>query len=615
MDSFVCRHATVLLLAVAWILPAWGQTTPALEWRRVGSPASDLSLASFAGGPVARVWYSADGSRLYAKTASGQVWQTVDFESWESAPRSEAPERMSTATGPNGALAVAPPSLATRMYAAGSFAYRSEDAGLNWTNVTNASGRSILGGALSDLAVSPRNPDELAVAGANGVWRSLDGGESWTGLNDALPNLAAQRILSAPADGGDLRIVAAGKELVWRAGERAAWRPAIDSAAAQEQQRIASASASLGTNVSAVSGSGDILYAGSADGSLFFSRDRGSNWGASGVVAGAARIERIQVDAKDPNVAVAITQSRARGRVLRTNTGGVFWEDLTGNLPASAVTRGIAFDRTSNAVYIATDGGLYFTYADSGASSWTLLRGGAVSDVALDTNGNQLYVAMESGIYGTLAPHRQRDPRVVSAADRMERAAAPGSLLSVLGARVKAATIGERNAPVLAATETESQIQVPFDASGSRVQLAATTSLGPRQIGLTLLPAAPSIFVDPDGVPLVMSADTGLVLDPTTPARSGTRLQILVTGLGRVEPDWPTGLAGPMENAPRVVAPVQAYLEREPVEVTRATLAAGYIGMYLVEVQLPSIVNRGTAELYIEAQNQQSNRIRIYLEP
>ena len=49
--------------------------------------------------------------------------------------------------------------------------------------------------------------------------------------------------------------------------------------------------------------------------------------------------------------------------------------------------------------------------------------------------------------------------------------------------------------------------------------------------------------------------------------------------------------------------------------MTRATLAPGYIGMYLVEVQFPAIVNRGTAELYIEAQDQQSNRIRIYLEP
>ena len=156
------------------------------------------------------------------------------------------------------------------------------------------------------------------------MWRSLDGGESWTGLNDALPNLAAQRILVRPGDGGDLRIVAAGKELIWRAGERTAWRPAIDSATAQEQQRIASASASLGIDVSAASGSGDILYAGSADGSLFFSRDRGLNWGASGVVAGAARIERIKVDTKDPTLQL---QSRNRVHVAEccAPTLGVFF--------------------------------------------------------------------------------------------------------------------------------------------------------------------------------------------------------------------------------------------------------------------------------------------------
>jgi uncharacterized protein (TIGR03437 family) len=121
--------------------------------------------------------------------------------------------------------------------------------------------------------------------------------------------------------------------------------------------------------------------------------------------------------------------------------------------------------------------------------------------------------------------------------------------------------------------------------------------------------------VDKDGVPLVMNADTGLVLEPNAPARSGARLQILVTGLGKVQPEWPTGLAAPLENPPAVVTPVQAYLEREPLEVTRAVLAPGYIGMYLVEVKMPSLVNRGTAELYIEAQGQASNRVRIFLEP
>jgi uncharacterized protein (TIGR03437 family) len=92
-------------------------------------------------------------------------------------------------------------------------------------------------------------------------------------------------------------------------------------------------------------------------------------------------------------------------------------------------------------------------------------------------------------------------------------------------------------------------------------------------------------------------------------------LQIFATGLGKVTPDWPTGIAAPMDNSPRVAVATKVYLDREPVEVTRAILAPGYVGFYLIEVQLPAIQNRGPAELYVEADGQQSNRVRVYLEP
>ncbi|HYI96123.1 MAG TPA: hypothetical protein VEX68_21445 [Bryobacteraceae bacterium] len=615
MDTSVCRKATLLAITVAFS-PIWGQGTAALDWRRIGNTVMDLSLASPAAGPVDRVWYSADGDSLFAKTQSGRVWQTSDFEKWTQATV-EPPDRNAGLTvGPDGALVVAHPLQASRMYAAGKFAYRSDDSGLNWTNVTRTGSESILGAVLLDAAVSPRNPEEVVVGGSHGLWRSMDGGESWSGLNDGFPNLPVERILAAPGDGKPVHIVAGDTEFVWAAGERLAWRAAETSLLAAEQELRSAATAALGAPVTAVASSGDIAYAGAADGRLFFSRDRGANWGASGIVAGAGSISRIRIDAKDVNTAVAITESRGRGRVLRTNTAGVFWEDLSGNLPPTALVRGVAFDRASNAIYAATDRGVFFAYTESSVPAWTVLRSGSAWDVALDTDGNQLYAAFEeSGLFGALAPHRLRDPRVVSAADRVARAAAPGSLLSVIGAKVNAARIGERNAPVLASTDIESQIQVPFDAAGTNVHLSTDTTAGARQLGLTLLPASPSIFVDPDGVPLVLNAETGLVLDPGAPARSGTRLQILATGLGRVQPEWPTGLAAPIENPPRVMTAVRAYLEREPVEVTRATLAPGYVGMYLVEVQLPALVNRGTAELYIEAQNHQSNRIRIYLEP
>jgi uncharacterized protein (TIGR03437 family) len=48
--------------------------------------------------------------------------------------------------------------------------------------------------------------------------------------------------------------------------------------------------------------------------------------------------------------------------------------------------------------------------------------------------------------------------------------------------------------------------------------------------------------------------------------------------------------------------------------VTEASLAPGYIGFYLIEIQLPQVVNAGPAELYVEAEGQQSNRVRLYTE-
>jgi uncharacterized protein (TIGR03437 family) len=143
-----------------------------------------------------------------------------------------------------------------------------------------------------------------------------------------------------------------------------------------------------------------------------------------------------------------------------------------------------------------------------------------------------------------------------------------------------------------------------MNASGKRIE-----------IGLPVSSASPSILVDKDGSPLLMDADTGLMLDAGSPAHSRTRVQVLVSGLGRVSPQWPVGMAAPLQDPPRVVIPVRAYADREPLEVVRATLAPGYVGLYLVEVVLPAIVNRGPAELYLEAGRESSNRVQLWLEP
>jgi len=104
-------------------------------------------------------------------------------------------------------------------------------------------------------------------------------------------------------------------------------------------------------------------------------------------------------------------------------------------------------------------------------------------------------------------------------------------------------------------------------------------------------------------------------LDAGNTAHSNARIQVLSTGLGRVKPDWATGIPAPLENPPAVVATVRAYLDGAPVAVTRATLAPGYVGFYLIELQVPAVVNSGPADLYLTAEGHESNHVRLYLEP
>jgi uncharacterized protein (TIGR03437 family) len=279
-------------------------------------------------------------------------------------------------------------------------------------------------------------------------------------------------------------------------------------------------------------------------------------------------------------------------------------------------------DRAAGAVYAATDAGIFYARADlenatPAAPSWQSLMGNVRGrDVKLDPGGNQLYAAVDGyGLFATAAPHRAVAVRIVNAADFTNRPAAPGSLVSVLGARVNAARAGELNFPVLAASDGESQIQVPFETAASTVPLALDAAGRKVTIGLTVQPVSPAIFVGRDGAPMIQDADTGLMLDPRNAAHSNSRIQIFATGLGKVSPDWPTGLAAPLEKPPTVVAAVRASVDGAPVTVTRATLAEGYVGLYLIELQIPSIVNGGPAELFVSADGQESNRVQIYLEP
>jgi uncharacterized protein (TIGR03437 family) len=611
--SFWLAGAVVLLAGSVATLSAQVPADAPARWRPVAGTSIDLGLASAATGPVKSVWFSG-GSRLLVETAAGRVFETTDFEHW----------RLNASPGPVPAAAsvsaLAAPALAPeagarlqpagrRIYALGAEnVFASDDSGRSWINLSGFNGRSILGDGFTALAVSPANAQEIAAANRFGVWRSLDGGLSWHGVNSGLPALPARRIVSR----GTLAL--ADNSLV--TVDSGVW--VVASGAEPEVTLRAKIFVQSRVTLSAAAQSGAIVYGGAADGTLLVSRDSGATWLNARRPVNSP-IDRIWVDPERPDSALAASGAR----LLRTINGGAFWDDVTGALP-SAQIHGIAADRAAGVVYLATDRGvllanLSLNDAGPAASSWRSvsldLPAAPAWDVRLNSDFTLDALLDGYGLFETPAPHHMRGVRLVNGADMSDRPAAPGSLISVLGAAVQQGRNGEMAFPVIAAAQLSSQLQVPFEASPGAFELALDGGADRWTVPLIVRDASPAIFVDSDGAPLLLDSESGLVLDPKLAVRAGSVVQIMATGLGRVTPDWPTGIPAPAENPPAVRGAVAAWVDGSPVEVVRATLAPGYVGYYTVELRIPAIVNRGAAELRLVMNGLESNRVKLYLEP
>ena len=227
---------------------------------------------------------------------------------------------------------------------------------------------------------------------------------------------------------------------------------------------------------------------------------------------------------------------------------------MTSNLADIAV-HGVAASVSGRAIYIATDTGVFFMRTDVSVLSfpgqWQPVTGlpAAPVDGCASRRGRQPAVGRGTGIRRVLHAGaasvwtipKWSAPRILSRQQpRLAR------LMSILGAKVSSAQAGNLAVPVLPTTETESQIQIPFEATGTTLSLSFDPASGSRvTTPLAMAPASPGILVDGDGTPVLLDAATGARLDASNPAHSRARIQIVATGLGRVNPDWPAGKPAP----------------------------------------------------------------------
>ena len=622
---------TALLLASGSMAQTATSAQAKTDWRRIGTLTLAEGLASpSSAGAVQRVSFLTDG-RVQVALQGGRNWQTADGEKWIRAESMPAPERASGAIRLPEAGAILRESKRgpALLFAGGRQLWRSEDSGKTWRNLTQTRAPvrdgSVLGARVNDLAVDPENSDRIAVATSSGLWMSLDGGVSWQGWNDGLPAFRVTRILAVPARSRGLQVSvrrdAGSISVEWAPGFRLGWLPTA-TRDTEDLLRAAFAQA-LPAKISAAAEGPGALYAGSEDGRIWSSVDGENLWRQGTLASGSAAVHRIVADAQDGRFALAALGNSAAGktaRVLRTLDGGANWDDLTSDLPDGPVY-GLAFDRSTGAVYAATSQGVFLSFqglrAPEPAARWSALRGlpdAPAMDVRLDDAGVRVLAAIDGyGVFETPAPHRIRQPLLLRAADYATGPAAPGALLTIVGSAVGHVTVNSQAGVVLSSSAVESQIQIPFEASGDSLRVTASRE-GAESLsfGMPLRQIAPAILTDGDGFPVIIDADSGLQVDALNPVHPGARLQVLATGLGRVRPDWPAGMAAPAEHPPEVLAGVRVFLDGAPMKLVRSVLAPGYVGFYLVEFDAPEFLDSGVAEVVIEGAGQSSNAVRIY---
>jgi uncharacterized protein (TIGR03437 family) len=206
---------------------------------------------------------------------------------------------------------------------------------------------------------------------------------------------------------------------------------------------------------------------------------------------------------------------------------------------------------------------------------------------------------------------------------------APGGLHSIFGSDLAAGTAGAQSlplpfilagtivringvpAPLLYVSPGQINFQVPFELTGSTVEIAIET-LGGLSEAVTVAVQAvhPGIFFDTaTGAGAILNADNTLASEK--PARRGEAIQIFGTGLGAVEPAGRTGVAAATLPHSMTLSSPRVTIGGMEAEISFSGLAPFLAGVYQVNATVPAGLTPGQHPLRIEIEGVASNEVLI----
>jgi uncharacterized protein (TIGR03437 family) len=172
-------------------------------------------------------------------------------------------------------------------------------------------------------------------------------------------------------------------------------------------------------------------------------------------------------------------------------------------------------------------------------------------------------------------------------------------LATQLGASNASVTACGENIPLFVVVPGQINAQVPWECPTTGSVQMTVTANGQTSASQTvnLAAASPGIFTQgasSTGNGAILHANNSLVT-PASPAQAGETVVVYCTGLGPTSPAFATGTAALGAN--QTVNPVTASIGGQAASVVYSGMAAGFVGLYQVNVVVPAGLSGSQAVL------------------
>jgi uncharacterized protein (TIGR03437 family) len=185
----------------------------------------------------------------------------------------------------------------------------------------------------------------------------------------------------------------------------------------------------------------------------------------------------------------------------------------------------------------------------------------------------------------------------------------PGSLTSIQGVGFENASIEIAGlpAPILRRSANEILFQAPWETPMTADVVTIPEGGRPYfedSAPLSITEFAPQAIVlgtqTAGFTPIAIHTDFRSLVTAESPAARGEAVHIYLTGGGPVSTPVATGVPGPLDPLSKITTPIRVVADDQPLDVTYIGLAPGLVGLWQMDVILPSVWSRPALTIQIE---------------